>query len=118
MISEKSWQKLRNKMHELSIKEEDLLENFILSAKKGGQHVNKTSSCVWLKHLPSGIEIKCQQYRSQIENRFHARKILCEKLEEKILGKKSKKQIQIAKIVKQKKRRMKKSAQKYTEAEN
>lgn len=115
MISDKSWEKLRNRMKELNIKEEDLIENFILSAKKGGQNVNKCSTCVWIKHIPSEIEIKCQLYRSQIENRFHARKLLCEKIEEKILGKNSKKQLQIAKIIKQKKRRLKKSTQKYAE---
>ena len=49
----------------------------------GGQKINKTSSCVYLKHLPTGIEIKCQQGRSREMNRYYARKELCQRLEEK-----------------------------------
>ena len=55
---------LKSKMSSLGIKESDLRELFILSSKKGGQKVNKTSACVYLKHIPTGIEVKCQQERS------------------------------------------------------
>ena len=61
-------------MAALGIREEDLEEKFIRSSGKGGQHVNKTSTCVWLKHLPSGIEVKCMEERSQSINRFLARR--------------------------------------------
>ncbi len=107
-ISEKKWNALKKRMDELNILESDLAETFILSSKKGGQHANKTSTCVQLKHLPTDSEVKCQEYRSQLENRYHARKILCEKIENLVLGKKSPQQIKIAKIQKQKNRRKRK----------
>ena len=77
---------LKAKMASLGIKESDIRELFILASKKGGQKVNKTSSCVYLKHMPTGIEVKCQQERSQALNRFLARRILVDKIESLILG--------------------------------
>ena len=50
---------LRDKMKRFGIKESDLIENFIRAGKKGGQKLNKTSTCVYLKHKPTGIEVKC-----------------------------------------------------------
>ncbi len=73
------------RMSALGIREEDLAESFIRSGGPGGQNVNKVSTCVWLKHLPSGIEVKCQKERSQAANRDRARLILCQKLEERLL---------------------------------
>ena len=67
---------LKTKMASLGIKETDFEEKFIRSSKKGGQKVNKTSTCVYLKHKPTGIEVKCQKERSQVLNRFFARRIL------------------------------------------
>ena len=52
---------LEKKMQKLDIKESDLVERFVRARGHGGQKVNKTSSCVYLKHLPSGIEVKCQK---------------------------------------------------------
>lgn len=72
---------LLKKMHELDIREEDLWESFMRSSGPGGQKVNKTSSCVYLKHLPTGIEVKCQKERSQVLNRYLARKLLADKIE-------------------------------------
>ena len=79
-------------MEKLGILDEDLVEKFIRGSGSGGQKVNKTASCVYLKHEPSGIEIKCQQDRSRVMNRYIARKELCEQLEEKAEGVKSKRQ--------------------------
>ncbi|MDD5595063.1 MAG: peptide chain release factor-like protein [Candidatus Omnitrophica bacterium] len=62
------------------VRVEDVVEKFIRSQGPGGQKVNKTSSCVYLKHLPTGIEVKCQQERSQAQNRYLAWKILLEKV--------------------------------------
>jgi len=78
---------LLERMSRLGIKDSDLEEKFVRSQGKGGQKVNKSATCVYLKHLPSGLEVKCQKERSQALNRFLARRILVEKLEAKILGK-------------------------------
>jgi len=104
-VSEKKEKELLEKMKELGIKEEDLIEKFVLSSGKGGQKRNKTSTCVYLKHIPTGIEVKCEKTRSQSLNRFFARRILVEKIEEKLLGKKSSSYRKILKKIKQKKKR-------------
>ena len=70
------------RMEKLGIHEEDLVEKFILGSGKGGQKINKTSVCVYLKHLPTGLEVKCQQGRSQETNRIIARIELCKRLEQ------------------------------------
>ena len=73
---------LKRRMVDLGILEDDLIERFIRGTGHGGQKINKTSSCVYLQHQPSGIEIKCQAQRSREMNRFIARRELCERLEE------------------------------------
>jgi len=73
----------------LGITEKDILEKFVRSQGHGGQKLNKTSSCVYLRHIPTGIEVKCQQERSQALNRFLARRILADKIEEQRRGGKS-----------------------------
>lgn len=103
---------LKRRMKELKIYEKELVEKFILGSGKGGQKVNKTASCVYLKHLPTKIEIKCQQYRSREMNRFVARKELCEKIAHQIYQEKTKKQQEIEKIKRQKKRRSRKLKEK------
>src|SRR5579872_2140633 len=103
------WGELADRMLRLGIQESDLIEKFILGSGSGGQKINKTSSCVYLKHIPSGLEVKCQQDRSRELNRYYARQELCEKIEEQILQEKSEKQQKIAKIRRQKKRRSRKA---------
>jgi peptide chain release factor len=73
------------RLRELGLRREDLVEKFIRSAGKGGQNVNKTSTCVYLKHLPTGIEVKCQQERSQAMNRLAALGLLAGKIEQAVL---------------------------------
>lgn len=99
-------------MNELNIFEDDLSEKFILGSGKGGQKVNKTSSCVVLKHKPSGISIKCQKERSREINRYAARKELCERIEEKELGIESARQQAFEKIRRQKRKRSKRAKEK------
>ncbi len=106
--SKKTSELLEKRMKSLGIFEEDLVEKFILGSGKGGQKVNKTSSCVYLKHIPSKIEIKCQGERSRALNRYRARQMLCDKIEENLFREKSKKQKLIDKIRRQKKRRSRK----------
>jgi protein subunit release factor B len=72
---------LQRKMAELGVREEDLDETFVRSSGNGGQHVNKTSSCVQLQHKPSGIQVTCMRERSQSVNRFLARRELLERIE-------------------------------------
>jgi protein subunit release factor B len=72
---------LRQRMQRLRIQEDDLEESFIRGAGAGGQKINKTSSTVVLRHIPSGIEVRCQRERSQSQNRHQARVELCDRLE-------------------------------------
>lgn len=107
---------LREKMARLNIRKEDIVESFIRAKGPGGQNVNKTSTCVYLKHIPTGIEVKCQKERSQILNRYIARKILTNKIETLVLGKLSEERQRIEKIRRQKRRRSRKAKLKMLEA--
>lgn len=80
-VSDEKNRWLRHKMIELAVREEDIIESFVRSSGNGGQHVNKTSSCVQLKHKPTGITATCMRERSQSVNRFLARRELLEKIE-------------------------------------
>lgn len=112
MIKQEKFDQLRDLMDKLQIHEEDLTEKFILGSGRGGQKIQKTHSCVYLKHIPTGIEVKCQKDRSRETNRYLARKELCNKMEQILFKEKSKEQQRIFKIRKQKKRRSKKAKEK------
>lgn len=112
MISTEKWEKLAAWMERLRITEDDLIEKFILGSGKGGQKLHKTASTVYLKHLPSGLEIKCQYSRSREDNRYFARERLCEKLHAIHSDEKTKEQQRIEKLKRQKKRRSRRSKQK------
>lgn len=111
-VSKAKQQDLAEKMSKLEIREQDIEEKFIRSSTKGGQKVNKTSSCVYLKHRPTGIEVKCQRERSQALNRFLARRILVKKIETVKLGKLSEERKRIEKIKRQKRKRSKRAKEK------
>ncbi|MFZ4395260.1 MAG: peptide chain release factor family protein [Kiritimatiellia bacterium] len=89
----------------LGVRDCDLIEKFVLGSGKGGQKINKTASCVYLQHVPSGIEVKCQQERSQVLNRFFARRLLCEELESRRDGAASARQQAIERMRRQKRRK-------------
>jgi len=111
-VREEKIKALYDKMRRLGIEEADLTEKFIRSGGKGGQRVNKASTCVYLKHRPSGIEVKCQQERSQSLNRFLARRIMVKKIEALVLGRQSEEQGRIEKIRRQKRKRSKRAKEK------
>ncbi len=109
------WEEVAARMARLGISENDLIEKFILGSGSGGQKINKTSSCVYLKHLESGIEVKCQSTRSRELNRLYARRELCDRLEGRLFQKKSVKQQEMEKIRRQKRRRSRRSKEKMLE---
>ena len=107
---------LKTMMRNMGIKESDIKEKFIRSGGHGGQNINKVSTCVYLKHLPTGIEVKCSKERYQYMNRFLARRILVDKIEERKSGKLSQLKIRIEKIRRQKRRRSRRAKEKVLEA--
>ncbi|HBM77133.1 MAG TPA: peptide chain release factor-like protein [Verrucomicrobiales bacterium] len=111
MIGQDKREALKRRMASLGILEDDLVERFIRGTGHGGQKINKTSSCVYLHHQPSGIEIKCQAQRSREMNRFLARREICDRIEEIEKGRQSKRQQQIEKIRRQKRRRSRRQRQ-------
>jgi peptide chain release factor len=111
-VSPDKEQALAERMERLGIREEDLVEKFIRSGGHGGQNVNKVATCVYLKHLPTGTEVKCQQERFQALNRYLARRILTDKIEAAVLGRQSAEAQRIAKIRRQKRKRSKRAKDK------
>jgi protein subunit release factor B len=112
MITQDKWRQLYIRMSALSINDKDVIERFILGSGSGGQKINKTSSCVWLKHIPTGITIKCQKERSRELNRYYARARLCDKIDAQINQFKSEREQAIAKIRRQKRKRSKRAKEK------
>lgn len=117
-VSKEKQDELLARMEKLGVQEGDLIEKFILGSGSGGQKINKTNSCVYLKHLPSGLEIKCQRDRSRAMNRFLARRDLCEKIEELQSEEKSERKQTIEKIRRQKRRRSRRSKEKMLAAKH
>jgi protein subunit release factor B len=103
------------RMERLGIREKDLRESFVRSGGPGGQNVNKTSTCVQLEHAPTGLRIKCSASRSLALNRFTARRILTERIERLLLGRRTEEQRRIEKIRRQKRRRSRRAREKMLE---
>jgi peptide chain release factor len=96
---------LEQRMAALNVRESDIQETFVRSGGKGGQKVNKSSSCVMLLHVPTGLRVKCQATRQQGMNRFLARRLLLDKIEEKQQGFVAAKRAEVEKIRRQKRKR-------------
>lgn len=114
-VSNSKADELLKQMEELEILEDDIVEKFIKGGGKGGQKINTTSNCVWLKHKPTGIEVKCQADRSRAMNRFLARRELVKKIDNLISGEKSKAKQEQEKIKRQKRKRSKRAKEKVLE---
>ena len=107
-INPQKQQELEERLGALHVRREEVVEKFVRSAGPGGQKVNKTSSAVYLRHLPTGIEIKMQQDRSQAVNRFLAWRLLADKVEALQTGK-DPQSAEVDRIRKQKQRRRRKT---------
>lgn len=111
-ITTKKKENLARQMTKLEIFDNDLIEKFIRSSGPGGQHCNKNETCVYLKHIPTGIEVKCSKTRFRENNRFFARRMLVEKIDEQINKVRSDKQQKIEKLKRQKRKRSKRAKEK------
>lgn len=100
---------LIKKAADLKISPADIEESFIVGGGSGGQKINKTASCVQLKHAPSGTSVRCQKHREQSKNRSSAYKLLILKIEDQVLGAKSDRAKKIFKLIKQKIKRSKRA---------
>lgn len=104
-VSSSKREQVLRRMTRLGIREDEVEETFVLGSGKGGQKINKTSSCVRLVHRPTGIEVKCQASRSRELNRHLARRELCDRVEERVLGEASRRRQEAERIRRQKRRR-------------
>ncbi len=111
-ISAEKEKALLERMRQLQVSEKDLEETFVRASGPGGQKVNKTSSCVFIRHIPTGLSVKCQRERSQAINRFLARRILLDKIERLQKGIVSREKERIEKIRRQKRKRSKRAKEK------
>jgi protein subunit release factor B len=111
-ISAEKEKALLERMRQLQVSEKDLEETFVRASGPGGQKVNKTSSCVFIRHIPTGLSVKCQRERSQALNRFLARRILLDKIERLQKGIIAKEKERIEKIRRQKRKRSKRAKEK------
>jgi peptide chain release factor 2 len=80
---------------EIDLRDEDIEMEVFRASGAGGQHVNKTSSAVRLRHLPSGVVVSCQQERSQHKNRATALKMLKAALYQRAIEEREKKRAEI-----------------------
>lgn len=115
-VSDSKIRELEERFRKLGVREEDLSEEFIRGSGAGGQKINKTSVVVQLRHLPSGVAVRCQESRSQALNRFMARRLLADKLEEIVFKEKSARQQLSEKIRRQKRRRSRRAKDKMLES--
>lgn len=116
MVTPEKLAALHERMATLGITEADLLEKFTRGSGSGGQKINKTNNCVFLKHLPSGVCIKCQMDRSRELNRFLARRELCDQLDAIRNGRASARTQAIEKMRRTKRRRSLRSKKRSIEA--
>ena len=103
---------LAQRMAALGVREAEIEESFVRSGGHGGQNVNKVSTCVMLVHRPTGVSVKCQETRQQGLNRFIARRLLLDKIEERKNGFVAAQRAEIEKIRRQKRKRSRRAKNK------
>lgn len=111
-VSPEKEKELFERMKALGVRQADIEEKFIRSSAPGGQNVNKTSTCVYLKHIPTGVRVKCQRERAQSLNRYLARRRLLDLIEQKEKGFIAAERERIEKIRRQKRRRSRRAKEK------
>ncbi len=111
-VSQQKEKLLIDRMKKLGVSEKDIEETFVRSSGPGGQKVNKSSSCVFVRHIPTGLAVKYQRQRSQALNRFLARRLLLDKIERMQKGMVSRERERIEKIRRQKRKRSKRAKEK------
>ncbi|HOX14716.1 MAG TPA: peptide chain release factor-like protein [Smithellaceae bacterium] len=117
-VSAEKEKALAARMQALGVSENDFEESFVRSSGPGGQKVNKTSSCVHLVHIPTGLAVKCQRERSQTLNRHLARRLLLDKIEMQQKGFIADEQEKIEKLRRQKRKRSRRAKEKILTAKH
>lgn len=111
-VSPEKEAQLARRMAELGVNEADIEESFVRSGGHGGQNVNKTSTCVMLMHRSTGLQVKCQATRQQGLNRFIARRLLLDKIEQRQKGFVAAQRAEIERIRRQKRKRSRRAREK------
>ena len=111
-VSPEKSRALAERMAALGVREEDLEETFVRSGGHGGQNVNKVATCVVLRHVPTGLVVRCQEERTQAVNRFLARRRLLEKIEARNRGAATEMTRMRERIRRQKRRRSRRAKEK------
>ena len=111
-VTKEKEERLALRFERLGILEDDIDEKFVRASGRGGQRVNKVSTCVQLRHLPTGIIVRCQKERSQVLNRFMARRRLADKIEQRQKGFVAEQRARREKIRRQKRRRSRRAREK------
>ncbi len=117
-VSAEKEKALAARMQELGVSESDFEESFVRSSGPGGQKVNKSSTCVHLVHIPTGLLVKCQKERSQALNRHLARRLLLDKIEQQQKGFVAAEKEKIEKIRRQKRKRSQRAKEKILQAKH
>lgn len=104
-ITPETTRRIQQLMARAGLRDADVEETFVRGSGAGGQKINKTSSCVQLRHAASGTVVKCQQTRSREVNRWLARQELAGRILERIEGERSARRQAAERIRRQKRRR-------------